>query len=684
MPGIFESRDLKGSSLQGESFTTNVDPSKAIGTLVNAGLGIYGEHVVDKAKQEIGQVEQDFLNSSSQNRKDEATIDELRKIDSTQGAIYDQANKEIKKLQDSINLRGVNPAEAQSRIEAAKTKYAAKAPMFAREIKNISTDTTVQFKEETKQLIKETNAVRNEMVSLGLNPDIPSNLQQYQEYKASERNAKYVTNRTVIDSSESAAKVQPIIEGYLKNYMGVLDNALNKGLENLDELSLSDRTQLVKQYQFLTNGNEESLARQALSAVGIDMRYVNKDVIASATNMIKGRAEAAIKALNGQIPKEMADYDIELAKNNVLQEVRKVNPGTFAYITLLPYVKGSIAETAIGETGGNDLKTYLTYKGLGNLNFSTLSGMKTIGVKDPKSTQDLYADALDKSMESWRKLNPDVLDKNTFDGYMGDIIKDINHMMVAPQEYTPKMFDMHISRINDPVYMEWFKKLSPVQAKRYKDAVLNATVSYARNKMSDDINNELNKTVGPFQVRRLVSPNFDTSTGTIRFVPNTKGDNEAFYQTASREADRLNKMYASRIDSIGLTAKNYDGLKDVNQEKQFMALLFNDVFRTAGKVLTTKPEDILETNRKIFLQDARAEGLDLPDNATIDEIIKATNDVAKKEKFKYEYDKLRKQTDPFYGYSPDAVDAQGTQSETFQSLVNQVISATVKNNQSQQ
>ena len=658
MAGIFESQTIGGSSLKGESFIqqpTVYDPSQALTDIGNSLVLSHGKRVVEQAKQDVTELESGFLNSTAQNREDEATLDQLRKIDPSQTMVYQEAAKQIKDIQSTINQRGVNPANALSKRDAIISRAMARAPLFKQQLRSLTTDSSFEFQSEAEQMIKETNAVRDEMVSLDLDPDIPTDIREYQEYKAAERNATYFTNRTKVNSAQAAASIRPAIDKYLKSSIGILEKAMVKGGADFNNLSTQDRSAIITELQQFTNGNEINLAYKLLQRVGINPIYVEQDVIDNAAKMIKGRAEYLIKAYNGSIPKELAEYEVDFSKNEVLLNLKDSNSGTFAYVALLPYIKDSIAGTGIEETGANDIKKYLTFHGLGNMDMTTLSGMKSSGISNPRQTQNLYADGLSKSMDAWMQLDPEMVDSDIFEGQMKNIIKDINYMTSKPDEFTPKMFDIHIAKLNNSAYMKEFENLSPILAKEYSDGVRNSIVSYVRQKMAKDINDQLNKERGLFKTRELVTPVINPVTGNIRFQPNSSRS-ERFSQLAEQASKDLNKMYGTRFDSIQLAGKNYGKLPTAESEGHFMKLMFNDMFQEVGDPIRTVTEDVDETNRRANIKAARSQGLKVEDNATSDEILTMIQEVRKEEQFNKELERIQKQRTPFSSQYKESTD----------------------------
>lgn len=680
MAGIFESQVMPGSSLKGESFAYTpavADISQQLETVGRAGVQAYQGSIVKKAQKEVEEHEAGFLESTAANRQDEADLDELRNIDPAQTAVYQDAVKQIKKYESAINQRGVNPAQALSKRDAIISKAASRAPLFAQELRNLTTNRTVEFESEADQLIKETNAVRDDIVELFGTPnapDVPSMRQQYFEYKAAERNAKYITSRTTINSAEAAAKIGPVVDNYLKQSMAVIDQAMVNGIPDMTKISDEERRQAVTFLQQFKNGNELNIARNLLYSLGIDPKYINQDTIKNAGMMLSGRAEAYEKAMNGSIPKQMAEYDVEFAKSDVLLNLKASNPGTFAYVSLLPYIKDSIAGTGIVETGGNDIKKYLTFQGLGQMDMKGLTGMKQSGIQNPRQTQNLYSDALDKSLDSWKELDPQLLDRSTFDPFMSNVIKDINYMTTNPDEFTPKMFEPHIKKINDQVYMDWFNKLNPVQSKEYSDAVRNSVVSYARQKMAKDINKELGKELGSYEKRELVSPIINPTTGTIRFVPNTKGKNQRFAEMADTTASELNRLYGQHFDLIQLTGRNYGKLPSGEVEAHFMKLLFSDVFQEVGDPLRLKAEDYNETVRRENLRNLRRTGIALPDDATEEQMSAASLARREKERYDAEFSRLEKERNPF---------SSQYKTDIFDSAIQEAIAVTTKQKETQ-
>lgn len=603
--GTFESQFLQGSSLRGESFTSQkayADPSDLIQGVAQAGMTIYGEHVKNKTEKEVTEAQTDFLEGSAANREDEAKIDELRQVSPEQGAIYDQAAKDIKKLQDAINARGINPAAAQTRIDNIVAKAVAKAPFYASQIKGISGGKAAEFDAETEQMIKEVNDRRNKANDLGFNYDIPSERRQFETHLAAERNAKFVTNMTTIESAEAYADVAPEVEKYIQSSVGVIEHSIRT--TGLNDMSTEEKIQYSTELQMLTNGGEMSIVEAIIRNSNVDPRFVNSEFKNSMGAMIKGRAESALKAMNGEIPKNIAANEVDLGHSKVMLHLRDNQPDLFVYTALSQYVKDTPAGTAMANVVSNDFLDMLRYTRENGVSETSMSKLKLRGFSEPKAVQRVFADATDAAMTDWMKdTDPKTLDVEAFSGSMKEHIKTINHITRNPNEYTPYVFNKQMERMNNKEFMNWFRNLDAATAETYSEGVANMMVQYARTKMSKDINNQLGKEFSGYPTRDLVTPVINEGNGAITFAPNIDTQRgESFNSVARQRAKQMNDLYASSIDLIRITGTNYGDLREPKEKTHFMRSMFTDVFAENQLPIRLEAKNLEDLRRNAMVE----------------------------------------------------------------------------------
>ena len=674
--GTFESQFLQGSSLKGESFTSQkayADPSDLIQGLAQSGMMLYGEHVKSKAEKEVTEAQTSFLEGSAANREDEAKIDELRKVSPEQGNVYDQAIKDIKKLQEAINARGVNPTAAQAKIDSIVAKAAAKAPFYARQIKSVAGGRAFEFNAEAEQMIKEVNDRRNKANELGFNYDIPSERRQFENHLAAERNAKFVTNMTTIETAEAYAEVAPEVEKYLQSSVGVIEHAIRT--TGLDDLSTEEKIQYSTELQLLTNGGEMSIVESIIRNSNVDPRFVSSEFKNSMGAIIRGRAESALKAMNGEIPKNIAANEVDLGHSKVMLHLRDHQPDLFVYTALSQYVKDTPAGTAMANVVSNDFLKMLEYIRENGVSETSMSKLRLRGFSEPKAVQRAFADATDSAMTDWMKgTDPKTLDVEAFSGSMKEHVKTINHITRNPDDYTPYVFNKQLERMNNQEFMNWFKNLDSVTAKDYSEAVANMMVQYARTKMSKDINKQLGKEFSGYPTRDLVTPVIDEGTGSITFEPNVDTQRgESFNSIARQRAEQMNNLYLPSMNLIRVTGSNYGDLRDSKETTYFMRAMFTDVFEENQMPLRLEAKN-LEDIRRNAMVDTLGISPKEAEEMTTSKLVSMVEDKFQEDAFNARYQQMLDEAQDQFKVPP-------SRSDSFASIVNSIKDLTVTKEQ---
>ena len=600
MAGIFESVDLPGVAAPTVGIASTgggaTDYSGTVRAAGELGLRVRGKLAVEGAAEDIAATKQNFLNDLDANRKDIAEIDALTQENPIEGAAFKQASQRIKTLQQAIESRQINPSVALTRIEAAKREALMKAPMFVNEINSLTSGKGGRFNHEADMLMKRAE-IRNEaMTKMGLSPDIPSNVDTYNQITAAATVNQFQENQAAITSRGAAVKLGQNVTSGIQLGVAQADNLISQ-YGSMEQIPSDVRTEFLTNLQSMTNGGElavvEKLLQQTMSPEEAAM--VDDKTRARYAAIIRSHADIKIKQFDGSIPNTVSTNDRAFYENKVLNNIALSNPALHAYIVVQSKIPGnSLGGSTVQKAAGIEFSEYTLALGLGtNIDGITKTGLegKDDGGLTPREIQEGAAANMG-SFREWMKTaqNPDPA---VASAHFSSINNQARFIAQQPKEFTPKIFDELISSVNDDKFMQVFSQLDPSMQQEFTENMRTAAQVYARENMAVDMSKQLDKEVwvdfaakgrksgGYATVRDLVTP-LVTGNGVIQFVPVKELTTPNDLMRANQHAERLNKMYSSKSLAVVNAAQKLGGLSD-DLRREYTIRNFSDAMGNVAK-----------------------------------------------------------------------------------------------------
>jgi hypothetical protein len=581
MAGIFESQIMQGSSLRGESFThgkATADPSQLIGAVGQAAEFVHDKTMFDKAKKEAAAGEEQYLYDQALNVSDNAEIERLKSIDPSQGAVYERATKQIKLYEDLIASRGVNPAEALSRREATLTKYIARAPLFATQIRNLTTANTTSFMEEASQRIKETKDLRDDVRKWNLNPDSPSDMIQYNMMKEAERMVFISSNTEKLTSEQASRLILPNIKNYVQQVMGVSTAAIVNNVGEISNLTEEQKFNSIAALDAL-DAKAESIVNDIIIKFEFNPGEVSKEDKEQMISIIKSEAALNRDLLNGKVQREIVENTEATAEAKLFQEIRHTHPAQWMGMKIVAKLPDSVATLFVDDRLGQDFKKIFMNTRGGDKDMFSKDKLSSWGISNITNVQRQVA----KNMENAYKQQSNLSDPQPeqIKSWMDFVNTQVKEYTDNPESYVPENFDSMINMLNNLDAISMYQTYAPDKVDQFKEQTLSMIKSYTENKIEPALMVQLEKKIGFWQVRETVTP-VVSDFGEIYFVPNTKKDMVLFNKKAEEQAEDLNNKYRARLSAIRRTGGPLFGLKDREQLREYNIRVFKETFDKVG------------------------------------------------------------------------------------------------------
>lgn len=578
--GIFEPQFVSGSSLRGESFIrqpVEAISGKAIQDLAEGASMTYQAVKIGQAEKEVNELENQFLDSVGEARKETNQIQELNDIRNSnpvESKIYEEATRQMKVLDDSIASRRINPSVALAEREKIRRRVLNHAPAFASRIRSLSGDQGAVFDTETQQMIKETNAIRDAVVDAGLNPDNVRHVEMIRHMAATNAEAKYLDSKASVGDYKSQEIVGKIIRGQVAIQEAVIHESV-RALGGIENMTVTQKSELVENLQNYQNGNEQNVVRRLIDAnPNVSWANLSDETKEGLYAQVRGSALALQKQLEGGIPKGISENELTTSQNEVFLQVKRDNPDLFFYYTALAKVPSdSVAGKYLGEKLALDMSKYLAGKATGTSGQS-VQEMASQGITDPVSVKKHYAQNLE---ESGRYIanNPDKIDPAYAINHVNWLTEEASAYTAAPQDYLPQEFDAIVNHINLEGFEQVIKNLDQSSYEGFLEQTAGMLSTYSTEVIIPDMNQELNRSVSTqtlgkktvfggrkATVKDLVSIMPSQNGGTITFVPNEGITNRTDMLKAEREAKKLNDRYKTRIRNVVRASQKVAGLPD--------------------------------------------------------------------------------------------------------------------------
>lgn len=617
---LFDPQMLQGSSMSGESFIKRHATPNIAQDLFNLGKGvanIYGEHVIQEGAKKVEDVKKTFLDDLAeveQLKQERGGLEEqqeeLKLAGKAEEAVYTQGKKRIETINQMLESKRLDPFSAQTRVASEIKKMINKAPFLARRIQSefIEGGRGSQFDTATQTLIDIKNKEMQEVAKTGLDPTDPTQVDLHRAVKRSELEASMLTSQEKIHGVKGGR----IAFDYIADNMNVINQQLSNTISvaggDIDAVSPETREGMVSQAQLFVS-NPELIVKNMLTGLeGVSYTQLPQAERTRMVAMVRGMGETIQKTIDGSIPKAVSENLLVAKQNNILNELSVRNPSLFRALTFLQKMPPSIADTALAETVGAGLLKMSENMGLKDYARNGVSDLKVSGIDNPKQVQDSFArnsEDLRREIEiKGDKLDPDFI-KNTLENDIGIMAA----MNTEPSEYSPKMFDEFINKINSTDYNKVLSKTSPADYEVFRRNGARFVQTYARERLAPSIVQELSKKVFTdfkenSRVYDIVSATVDE--GVLTFIPNTGFSTEADHVRAKMFADQLNSKYESRSANIAKAAETL-GVTGEEGVQQFSVTILEEPLSMIGEPLRTVSEEIQEPqmtlqqmNRELF------------------------------------------------------------------------------------
>ena len=602
MTGIFDSSrtnlggpDLSGSTFVQQGVTMPGEPPIGYGNTLalaaQAAPQIRGGYITAQAEDDISAVQEEFLQNRGEVRGAKSELDALREQNPIEAGVADKAEKRIKELQGFLATGGMNPSEAQARIEAIKVRAINSAPNFAKQIRGLTGSSGAVFDAETSQLIKERNAIRDDMTSMFLDPDMPSDVSKYQQLKASERQAATLKAQTSITSDQASVLLGSEITQTIAKSQNAFKVAMSSVGGDPTKLPSDQRQAMIVELQQYTNGNEAFAVENALQRhLGARASLVDEPTRQRYASLIKANADMQIKQLDGSIPAGITDNNLNTLNDQFMLDLSQKNPGLYGTILLASKVPDGIAGLGVGEVASTEMSRYLRDLGLGRPTGITEN---TQGNVDGRQVQKATIASLNELSTKLGQLGSNA-DPETVEG-VGTMYTNLSKAMADnPREYDISMYDGLVKTINDPNFEAMMASQAPEKQLEMAQEASRAFQIYARDKIAVDMREDLNVQAAPTgslsegaTVGDLIDPVVKPD-GTVVFEVRSDMRDPVNARQAAMWAAKLNKKYQNR-SRLTVNAMAKVGKFGEDRKREASILLFAPAIRDAGAVLTDEP-----------------------------------------------------------------------------------------------
>lgn len=544
------------------------DFSSQLQTAAKIGERVHGVAVAKDAFEAIENEQNTFLENRNEIVEAEAELALLKDQNPIEAAIVNRAEKRIKELQNFVDTGGISPSRAASEVEAIRRKAINQAPIFASEIQGFSGSRGIAFDTETEQLIKERNDSRDFLITKGLNPDNPKDIEKGNRLKQLEFENNIRAQETVRDSRNA----EDLMTGVMGQLVFPVEQQVTRLIESVNgDVTQIDAEQLVE-LQGIINlqiDTASNTINQMLVQMGFKVSNVDPKLRERLANDLVNDLNSSIAKLDGSLIATTTSNQLTVATNKVMLNLRRDDPGSFNLAILSKQIgTESVAGQALSERLENRALTYWEVLGNPGLSSDFLGIMfRQEASKDSAMIQGNIAGTLRENRRFFESAK--TPDQQTLFSHGSSLVNVAKNIVNDPRVFSKEMVNELMDSVNSPKFMKHFEGLGDGTAKIYSANMGDALQVYSRERTVPDIKRDITdslirisrgifdrgvpKTVtGDEYIKPVLSP-----TGTIRFEFR---DNDKFDEAARAKAKRnvmmLNNRYSNLSTKIVLTSFN--------------------------------------------------------------------------------------------------------------------------------
>jgi hypothetical protein len=601
MAGIFAANTLTGGASGADNFTTSgaghVDYSASLKLGAEIVDRTVQKNVVEDAAVEVEQVQNDFLRDRSQQveAKADAEFTELEEANPKDAKVVSDLKRQLAKMDNSITTTGVSASRAQARRDAAISQAAARAPLFAKEIRAFGGSRGAAFDAETDQLIKERNDFRDGMVKSGYDPDSVTAIAEYNRLQIETSRMEQAKVNDFNDKRDGVNVISKVMLTTAAPFENEINQVLASAGGDIKAIPSDTKLQLITKLQSI-QANVGNTVRKMIIDADYKMSAFSQEDIRGLEAIYTNSVDARIAQLQGTVQATAGNNSITMLENDYVLDLYKASPEVAQIAALANYFDPtSPLGGSIGAKAQRTVSKYLEITNLPQFSEDILvSQFKQQNSKDLTKTMNATAAGLANIRKSWNTISG-TPDPATLLAHGTTLNSFARTLAVDPRSFTQSMVSELMTSYNSPGFRQHFDSMPDDVAMVYASNLRDGLAAFADQRIVPSIQKDVESDtysvldystaashggrpdVQKFSDYATIAPMADGAVGFT--IKGSASLNDQQRAQAENNVRKLNAKYKAITNRIALTSARISGSGDGDSSRlEQSAIIFRKLF----------------------------------------------------------------------------------------------------------